>query len=301
MMSNASEASSDDISTTSLEHLLVQASESLGEIIERVRPSDQRAVRAGAGWARRHRLMVMMEAVEHSIAGLATNVVTAPWFIVELKATVDVVKRWSKRPGWDGVVRSLVDPTHFRHTILKLHMAEHLEKDGYSVELVRKAGVPHPDLTFDVPDTDRRVYVECKQPLVLGGEPMVLARQEAEKIVRKAFKVSRDQLAAAPGILVLGSYNQPQDNIATLESTVRKTLSVRLSRPHLMAAALANLSVMVTQTEGRMQFSRHMSINYVLNPGYSDDVELITKPGHERSDFVEGPFTDIDTDLLLSD
>ena len=84
-----------------VDRLIEEAKELLQEVITSTEASDNRAKVQGVHWTQRHRFRVLLEAAEETRKSLPSAVVT-PWFLAELRATLDVVRRWRQSPYFPG-------------------------------------------------------------------------------------------------------------------------------------------------------------------------------------------------------
>ena len=285
-----------------VESLVEETNELLSDTVAATKRRDARAKQLGLDWTRRHRLQVLLEAAEHSRSALPGRLI-APWFLVELRTTLDVVSRWCTRPSWNDIEPSLKDSRHFQHTILKLHVADHLESGGHEVRLVARSATRSPDLEFRAIGGSReRVLVECYCPLGLSGKPEAISAEGARVIINKAMRKAREQLPPEmPGILAIGGYNQP----ATTLDTLKWLLTSRLrgaSRPQLCGVAVATLGVLFSAEQGSRSFTATFALSFVPNSGYAGTVDVETKvPDHRLPQLIKTPLTDVTTDKLSED
>lgn len=184
----------DEIEVT-VNKLIQEAYELLVDVIDATKATDDRVKRRGVNWTQRHRLHVLLEAAEDTRRSLPGTIV-APWFLAELRATLDIVRRWKEKPCWQDIEKSLKDPGSFAHTIAMLHVAEHLEWGGHKVEIVSEGEKPSPDLMLRaIGGSQDVVVIECYQPSPLCGKPSDLSTEEAEKIVKRSMKKPDVRLA----------------------------------------------------------------------------------------------------------
>ena len=130
-----------------VDRLIEEAHELLSDTLAATKDIDNRHKQQGVDWTRRHRLHVLVEAAEDSRARLP-QLVVAPWFLAELRTTLNVVRRWRDKPSWREIEPSLKVGHQFAHTILKLHLADHLEASGHKVQVVPRRPIRSPDLQF---------------------------------------------------------------------------------------------------------------------------------------------------------
>lgn len=217
---------------TVVEGLIQETYELLSKTINATKAEDDMLKQQRAYWTDRHRLHVLLEAAEATRRGLP-NAIVAPWFLSELRTTIDVVRRWQEKPSWKEIEPSLKTPTHFKHTILKFHVAEHFEKAGHKVEIVPRGESASPDLVLQaIGGTQDPIYVECYQPDALCGRVSDVSKKRAKKIVKMSMKKVERQLdRKIPGILAICGYNQSNRSLATLRQAVTHGLQ-KTSRPN---------------------------------------------------------------------
>lgn len=280
--------------------LIAETHKLLSETIDATKSSDDRAKRRKINWQERHRLHVLLEAAEDTRANLPDGLV-APWFLAELYATLDVVRRWCQKPIWKEIEPSLQNPTHFKHTILKLHVAEHLMKGGHDVEICPKGENASPDLIFRaIGGTQELVHVECYQPGVLCGIPMDISTDKAQNIVRKSMEKAKRQLGnRGPGILAICGYNQSHQSLATLRQVAQARLQ-RTSRPNLCGIWFVMLGVVLRADKDTISFTPTRTAHFVQNPSYFGDVHIDAKVPADDPQLLREPLVDISSDSLSS-
>lgn len=283
-----------------IDGLIQEAYELLSETINATRAADERAKQRGVDWIHRHRLQVLLEAAEDTRKSLPNGVV-APWFLAELRATLDVVRRWREKPSWKEIEPSLKDPDHFTHTILKLHVAEHLERGGHKIAIVPRGASSSPDLMLHaIGGSQDLVRVECYQPSALCGRPTDLSAEEAENIVKKSMEKAKRQIGIKiPGILAICGYNQSSESVETPGQAVQSRLS-KTSRPNLCGIELIMLGVLFSVDKDKRSFSSIVSANFMPNPSYFGRVGIEDKVPNSHPNLIESPLIDISTDKLLS-
>jgi hypothetical protein len=282
--------------------LITETRRLLSDTIAATQAADNRARQQGLDWTRRHRLHVLLQAAEESCSTLP-DVLVAPWFLAELASTLHVVRTWSGETIWKEIEPSLKDPLHFQHTILKLHLAEHLKENGHDVRVVPRAATKSPDLQVRaIGGTEELLFIECYHPHALGGQPADISETQAEHIVKKTMEKARGQLPnASPGILAVGAYNQPQANIDTLGHLLEKRLR-ETSRPDLCGIAIVVHRVLLNIDGVNWSFTPTLTVRFLRNPSYFGTVEIDTAvPQHRLSELVTGQVSDASTDELLSE
>ena len=155
----AANENSEEIATT-VDKLIQEAYELLADTINATKATDDRAKRQRVDWTDRHRLHVLLEAAEDTRRSLPGTIV-APWFLAELRATLDIVRRWQEKPCWQDIEKSLNDAESFAHTIAMLHIAEHLEWGGHKVEVVAEG--EKPSITNPLPIMELSLRIFCPE------------------------------------------------------------------------------------------------------------------------------------------
>ena len=279
--------------------LIQEAYELLPEVISATKESDEKAIRQKVDWANRHRLYVLLQAAQDT-ANSPPNTLVAPWFLAELKATLEIVRRWRANPLWKDIEPSLKNPTHFNHTILKLHVAEHLQKGGHRVSIVPRGPESSPDLMFTaIGGAQDLVLVECYQPRALSGQPRTVSAKETENIVKKAMQKAKEQLdPLKPGLLALGGYNQPTANLDALEQAAQARLS-KTQRLNFCGIALTILGVLYRQDRTERSFTPIFSLRFIHNPSYFGRVDIESTEPSDHPQRIKDKLTDVSTDSLV--
>ena len=109
-----------------IDNLIDEAHQLLSDIIDATKSSDDLAKANNVEWFNRHRLHVLLDVAKETREKLSRNVIVAPWFLAELKATVEIIKRWKDDPLWKDIKPSLKNKDHFTHTLGKLRISEHI-------------------------------------------------------------------------------------------------------------------------------------------------------------------------------
>lgn len=280
--------------------LIQEAYELLLEVISATKESDEKAIRQKVDWADRHRLHVLLQAAQDTV-NCRPNILVAPWFLAELRATLDIVRRWRENPLWQDIEPSLKNPTHFNHTILKLHVAEHLQRGGHRISIVPRGKDSSPDLMFPaIGGTKDLVFVECYQPLALSGQPRTLSANEAENIVKRAMQKAKEQLdPSKPGLIALCGYNQSAANLNVLEQAAQTRLN-KTQRQNLCGIWLITLAVLYRQTEAERSFSPIISSKFIQNPSYFGRVDIESKQPNGHPQLIKDTLIDVLTDSLVS-
>lgn len=285
---------------TVVEGLIQETHELLPKTISATKAADERSKQHRVYWTDRHRLHVLLEAAEDTRRGLP-NAIVAPWFLAELRTTLDVVRRWRGKPSWKEIEPSLKTPTHFKHSILKFHVAEHLEKAGHKVEIVPRGESASPDLVLQaIGGTQDSVYVECYQPDALCGRVSDVSKKRAKKIVKMSMKKVERQLdRKSPGILAICGYNQSNRSLATLRQAVIYGLQ-KTSFPNLCGFWLMMLGIVFRLDKNNMSFTPTISANFIPNPSYFGRVSIEANVPDDHPQLIKEPLIDSISDNLLS-
>ena len=268
-------------------------------IIEKTKTSDQKSKTHKDKWTKRHRLHVLLEAAQETKRHLPTNTI-APWFLAELKATLELIKRWNCKPIWKNLEPSLVDSNHFNHTIVKLHLIEHLQKEGHKVKIIPKGKTASPDLMIKaIGGTEDWINIEVFRPKILDGGSVV-NKNQIKGIVKKSMKKAKRQLEKkTPGILAICGFNQPK----VTQEYLKKTLSNRLKeteRSHLCGIMTLMLGILYREEKIGRTFTPIKTIDFVPNPNYFGRVDVIvTKPQNDPH-LIRIPLKDARSDAFIT-
>jgi len=265
-----------------IENLIREAYDLLPEIIEATRPSDLRAKSQGMRWWDRHRLHVLLDAAEETKHKLTKNIAVTSWLfclVAELKATLEVIRRWKDDPRWRDIEPSLKDKNHFRHTIGKLRVAEHFMMCGHEVEIVPRGRKASPDLRIRaIGGVQEWLYVECYQPSAFRGKPGKTSESILDKIVSKCMaKAKRQFQKKHPGIIAVFSYNQPGENIERLRIKIANRLD-ETKRSYLAGILLVNQDILLKRSDEELTFTPILSVEFVSNPSYFGRIDIVSEP-----------------------
>jgi len=249
----------------------------LGPVIDKRKPSDDRARSHKSHWSERHRFLVLLDAAEQSFRMLPAAM-KDPWLVAELAAILDIVRIWKHDPHWQSIERSLANPLEFSHTIAVLTVAEHLKNSGHSVELVPTGPNASPDLRVQaIGGNQEWLHVECYLPKRLSGRPVNLSKGEAVKIMRKSMKKAKDQLNnSTPGVLAICMYNQPRTNLDPLRQAIRARFQ-ETSRMGFGGVVLLSQNNLVTNHGETLIFNPIYHFELIQNPAYFMSVEFTSK------------------------
>jgi hypothetical protein len=289
------EKTTDDYLRTEIENLIKNAYDLLSGVIEATKPSDIRAKSQNAEWWNRHRLHVLLEVAEDTVTKLSRNIIVAPWFLVELKATIEIVKRWKHNPRWKDIEPSLKNKDNFTHTIGKLWIAEHFMRSGHKAEIVPIGEGASPDLRIQAKGgTQDWLYVECYQPNALTGRSKEIQEKTLEKVIERSMAKAKRQFAIKnPGIIAVFAYNQSNTTIQTLMQKITGRVD-RTDRPYLAGFLLLHQHVFFERSEETISFTPKLSVNFTSSPSYFGRIYVISEPAK-----TENASESIPTDVLL--
>jgi hypothetical protein len=263
---------------------LREAHQILDNIISDTKSSDLRARASGAKWFERHRLHFLLESVVRAKKSTRKDEMFNPWYIIELKSTVDLIKKWKIDEIWQDIEPSLKDKDSYMHTVGKLFLIEMFRDRGDNIELVPKSKGASPDLKIQaVGGAEEWVYIECYQPNIFSGELSDISDRRIKKAVNRAMDKAKRQFSRLnPGIIAIIGYNQPSDNWERLQ----KYCTIRLDntdRPYLGGFYLVDLGVLRTLTDEGSSFRMKISLVFITNPSYFGRIDIIdpileTKP-----------------------
>jgi hypothetical protein len=280
--------------------LINDANRLLGEVIRDTKPSDERANAQKTHWTKRHRLQVLLAAAEETRKS-APNVVIAPWFLTELAATLNTVRKWRQKPIWSDIETCLKDKEAFNHTIAMLHVAEHLNMSGHNAQVVKEGLKPSPDLILKAQGGTREsVVIECYQPIALCGEVSKLDSTKAENIIETSMRKARRQIGRdIIGIIVICGYNQSTHNLRLLRQAAENRLS-KTDRINLCGFWLIMLGVKLDQRGDKLSFQAIRSAEFIRNPSYFGTVQIDDSVPINNPNLIKNRLIDVSTDVLES-
>ena len=279
--------------------LVREANELLSAIIQRTKESDSRSRLQKSKWTERHRLHVLLEVAEETKKSLPKGIV-APWLLAELKATIELIRRWYNKPIWKDIEPSLVNSTHFTHTIAKLHIVEHLEEEGHEVKIVPKGKDASPDLMVQaIGGTEDWITIECYQPRSFGGGSKVSV-EELEKIVKKSMKKAKRQIGKKnPGILAICGFNQTKATLENLKQMIMRRL-LKSERSNLCGIWLMILGIVYRRDKDKTSFTPTKTIHFIPNPSYFGRVDVVVSTPKDDPRLIRESLVDISTEDLIS-
>jgi DNA-directed RNA polymerase subunit RPC12/RpoP len=276
-----------------IDQLIQEANDLLSTVIDKTKTSDERSKAQQSKWTERHRLNVLLEVAQETRRKLPMNTIVAPWFLAELKATLEVISRWHGHPSWNEIEPSLVNPTHFTHTIAKLWIAEQLKSAGHNVQIIPRGEDASPDLMVQaIGGTQDWINIECYQPHILNGGTSVSTRN-IEKIVKQSMKKAKRQLSkSAPGILVICGFNQSRHVLDDLKKSCANRLA-KTERANFCGFSLVMLGIHYKKDEQGVHFTPIISLDFVPNPSYFGRVEIESRISINDPRLIRESLTDI--------
>jgi hypothetical protein len=284
-----------------IDQLIEEANNLLSTVIEKTKSSDGRSKLQQSQWTERHRLNVLLDVAQETRKTLPKNAVVAPWFLAELKATLEVIHRWHGEPVWKEIEPSLVNPTHFTHTIAKLWIAEQLKSVGHNVRIVPRGEDASPDLMVQaIGGTQDWISIECYQPRILNGGTRVSARN-VENIVKQSMKKAKRQLGrTTPCILAICGFNQSRAVLDSLKQITANRLR-KTERQNLCGLLLVMLGILYKKDEQGVHFTPIITVDFVPNPSYFGRVEIESSVSTSDPKLIREPLVDIHTEDLASE
>ncbi len=276
-----------------LKNLITKAHHLLPEVISQTRENDIHSRIVGADWLERHRLHVLLDAAEKSLASLPKQSIN-PWFLSELQVSLDTIEKWSTVDAWSEIKPALANPTFFNHTIVTLVMADHMQSMGHSVKIVGTKSTPTPDLKFQaIGGTQEWVAVECYQPKILNGKKINLSTSELKNAIERAFDKARLQISRESlGIIAICGYNQSTNNIRTLKKAIRDRLQ-KTDRPNLCGVAMLSLGVQMMPNRNLTSFRSILTVDFVHNLSYFGNAEVSDRPQETTPSLVKDRMVDV--------
>lgn len=284
-----------------IDQLVEEATRLFASVIAKTKISNNRSKIQHLKWTERHRLNVLIDAALETRKSLPRKAIVAPWFLAELKATIEIARKWHDSPLWKEIEPSLVNPYHFTHTIAKLQIADFLKRQGHGVRIVPTRDVVSPDLVVQaIGGTEDWAEIECYQPISLHGDGKV-SPKDVEKIVKKAMKKAKRQLdISTPGILAICGFNQSKEVVESLKRLTADRLG-KTDRPNFCGFLLAMLGIYYKKDDRGLHFTPTISIDFVHNPSYFGRVDIVSDVATNDPRLIKEPLTDLSTDELVSD
>jgi hypothetical protein len=280
-----------------IRQLIKEVNELTPTLIAKTRQIDEKTKLHKPKWTERHRLQVLLEAAQEAEKSLP-KYLRVPWFLAEFVATVEIIRRWSKKPIWKELEPPLEDPNHFTHTIATLLLAEHFQRLGHTVEIIPKGKNASPDLMVRLCDTDTILNIECYQPERLADES-IISQKELDKIVDRSMEKAKRQLPNnSSGILAICGFGQPKKKLETLKATIKRRLELT-ERPNLCGILTIFFSVLYGRSREGQQLTPMISVDFIPNSSYFG--RLIISEDEVKGDprLIKKPLKDIGEGRLL--
>ncbi len=263
-----------------LRGLIETAKEILGAELARLANSSRLSRTSKTPSSSQHglvRAISLAETAEQSFAGPKPFIDAPAW--AELRALATLAGRWRGHPEFESIRRALVH--EYEHTLILLTAATYLEDHGTGVWLQPAApGQRTPDLRIGARRNEEG-YVEIKAPRALQWPKHPIARDEAEKIVKKAMKKAgtgkSGQLKhGLPSILVIGGFHLTDADLNVL----RRAADVYLAGAARLNNHRGLLGILFVTVGAGMKrrfsvvgdvttsISRRFEVRVSLHPGY---------------------------------
>jgi len=284
-----------------ISQLIEKATRLFPTIIKGVKQSDERAKTQKVPWHERHRLLVLIEVAEEAKRAYKNRVLVLPWFLAELTLIVGIGSRWCKKPIWKEIEPSLVNSTHFTHTISKLVIAEQFERLGHKVEIIPSGTEASPDLMVQAigGGTQDWVNVEVYQPSILSGGKDV-SSSDVSKIIKQTMKKAKKQLGRKkPGILALCGFYQKHSVVNGLKKSINLRLQ-ETARLNLCGIALVMTGVLFSRQLRKLSFRPIVQFDFIPNPSYFGRVGVDSSPDVHDPRLIKQPLTEVSIQEIIS-
>ncbi len=247
--------------------------------------SYKRGLAAHTPPSKQHRLMQLLDTAKAGIDSFAAgNPTVDDYAIVELRGALRVLEAWHGDPCWPGIVRSLENPTYFRHAVICLAYASFLVDAGNDVALQEETVTRSADIQIAV-RSNLFTGAEVKSPTALQDPEEPISIADADRLVGGAMKDAgtgpRGQLSPdRPGLLAIGGFNLREIDLETLQEASRGLL-LRTGgwRRHIVAISIlsfgiASLPSEITGREEGETIEAIFDIRTSLNPQYTGNAAL---------------------------
>jgi hypothetical protein len=235
--------------------VLTEVENLIPELLDRIRPTYERALASPTPPRTTHRLLRLMDRVEASAESLRDDDVSRLDHLAlhELRAAVQLLKRWQKDPAWPDLVASMKEPTNYEHTMVTLAMASMLTDTGNGV------GLQRPTRGRQQRSADLKVVlgaigqfdIEVKAPALLQDPTGPISARQGKKLVHKLLDSAaggrRRQVGSVhPGMLAIGGFNLREGDLDVLERAANGAFaSTRASRAQIAGIALVGFGLHV--------------------------------------------------------
>src|SRR2546422_6973059 len=284
----------------SLRQLVNRTYTLLGDIIKKTRDSDINAKRNKADWSERHRLQVLLAAAEATLKILPSGIVE-PWFLSELAETIITIEKWSTNTNWKEIKPSLASPRHFTHTVAKLRIADHLERQGHKVEIVPRGKDSSPDLKVKaIGGREEWIFVECYQPKSLNGRRANLSASELKQVIKRTMKKAKEQIGEKMlGIMAITSFNQSEANLKILKRALQERL-LKTKMSNIIGIMIVSFDIWAKRINRDITFIPIYSLDVVLNPSYFGSVDADIAKDQSDPRMIKEPMLDTDIANIIN-
>jgi hypothetical protein len=236
--------------------VLTEVENLIPELLGRIRPTYERALASPTPPRTTHRLLRLMDRVEASAQSLRDDDVPQVDHLAlhELRAAVQLLKRWQKDPAWPDLVASMKEPTSYEHTMVTLAVASMLTDTGNGV------GLQLPKRGRQQRSADLKVVlgaigqfgIEVKAPALLQDPTEPISARQGKKLVHKLLDSAaggrrRRQVGSVhPGMLAIGGFNLRESDLDVLERAANGAFaSTRASRGQIAGITVVGFGLYV--------------------------------------------------------
>ncbi|HET6403990.1 MAG TPA: hypothetical protein VFH78_05035, partial [Candidatus Thermoplasmatota archaeon] len=254
----------------------------LGSAYPQLRAQHERSQKHKTPAKNPHHLMLLLAALEDAIAQLSSDVPTIDASAVaELEMLTELLDRWSAHPSREALLRELVDPDAFVHTLVLLAAAAYLTDAGNPVEIIAAHGAGRQCDLVIRPNRSAEVRVEIKTPRTLRARGLVQDVGVARRVVAAALSSAGTGSAGQlphhkPGVLIVGGIRLNNEELMLLEQAGHTIMRERGAvLDHVMCLAFVGVGTLIIHDGGtRLQPSLHTRI--APNPYYRRETALST-------------------------
>jgi len=258
----------------------------------------ERAIELGNKKYIPHRLVYNYRAARNSLDTLLNSPPSCDVIaMVELALFRGFVQEFRDDPVWPEIEPDLFSTGSFVHMMCLLQFVSMQRARGNNAELLPTSsdGSKSADAVVYTLARDR-IDVEVKAPELLWA-PGQLTADEAQKVVKNAWKKSRQQIRNGPSILLLGGLFVPKGSLAILEEAARNFLE-RKKNQHVGYIMINSITIGVKNplytSDGisievgpETSVAPQIAMRSVKNPHYRGAVEFLESdreiPGYSVS------------------
>ena len=121
-------------------------------------------------------------------------------------STLHTAKKWQAHRYWPEIETALTN--EYNHTVVPLHIVEHLRNQGFEPDLIVASHKPSPDLRFSpFGDSGHLVYIEIHQPALLYGLEKIIGQLQIDAITGKSLQKAKRQPGKGRVRIVLPARN----------------------------------------------------------------------------------------------